>query len=240
MTKNKRTLKTFLCYAHSDIEAVRPLFSRLKSDGVDVWWDIEKLIPGSDWELEIRKAVRESDAVIVFLSKQFQLKGFRQKEIKIALEEADMQPEGAIFIVPARLEECEPLHNLQRLHWVDLFKSDGYEKLLHALRIRAKKIGVTLRSQNNKSTKTKSVQITEPEVPSLVKIENNTLQGSENENSHVRSSGPLNKETKESGTNLLPNKSIDILADIERIPPVALKNTSKRNQAVKDNQKNCS
>jgi hypothetical protein len=31
---------------------------------VDVWLDQEKLLPGSDWELEIRKAVRESDVFV--------------------------------------------------------------------------------------------------------------------------------------------------------------------------------
>jgi hypothetical protein len=53
---------------------------------VDVWLDKEKLIPGQDWELEIRKAVRESDVVVVFLSKQFNQPGFRQKEVRLALE----------------------------------------------------------------------------------------------------------------------------------------------------------
>jgi hypothetical protein len=31
---------------------------RLKREGVDVWLDKEKLLPGADWELEIRKAAR--------------------------------------------------------------------------------------------------------------------------------------------------------------------------------------
>jgi hypothetical protein len=32
--------------------------SRLKREGVDVWLGKEKLLPGADWELEIRKAAR--------------------------------------------------------------------------------------------------------------------------------------------------------------------------------------
>jgi hypothetical protein len=39
---------------------VRGLYSRLTQDGVDAWLDKAKLLPGQDWELEIRKAVRES------------------------------------------------------------------------------------------------------------------------------------------------------------------------------------
>ena len=37
---------------------MRGLYSRLTKDGVDAWFDKEKLLPGQDWELEIRKAVR--------------------------------------------------------------------------------------------------------------------------------------------------------------------------------------
>jgi hypothetical protein len=59
MSETKRPLKVFLSYAHADREAVRTLYARLKREGVDVWLDKEKLLPGQDWELEIRKAVCE-------------------------------------------------------------------------------------------------------------------------------------------------------------------------------------
>jgi len=86
--------------------------------------------------------VRASDIIIVCLSKGFDQKGFRQKEVRIALEESALQPEGEIFIIPARLEECEILPSLQHLQWVNLFESDGYDKLLSAFNLRAQKIGV--------------------------------------------------------------------------------------------------
>jgi len=100
--------------------------------------------------------------VIVCLSKQFNQAGFRQKEVRLALDTAMEQPEGEIFIIPARLEECDDLESLRSLHentfsprsmkiyfqirwhWVDLFNDDGYEKLVHALRIRADKIELTI------------------------------------------------------------------------------------------------
>lgn len=40
---------------------LRALYVRLKREGVDAWLDKEKLLPGQDWELEIRKGGRESD-----------------------------------------------------------------------------------------------------------------------------------------------------------------------------------
>ena len=64
MPDTKRLLKVFLCHAHADRDPVpqgddmRGLYARLTQDGVDAWLDKEKLLPGQDWELEIRKAVR--------------------------------------------------------------------------------------------------------------------------------------------------------------------------------------
>lgn len=144
MTETKRPLKVFLCHAHSDKDTVKALYDRLTQDGVDAWLDKEKLLGGADWDYEIRNAVRGSDIVIVCHSKQFNQRGYRQKEVKIALEEADLLPKGEIFIIPVRLEECEVLDDLKRWHWVDLFEDNGYENLMRALRARANKIGATL------------------------------------------------------------------------------------------------
>ena len=146
-TTDKRPLKVFLCHAHADRDSVRGLYARLTKDGVDAWLDKEKLLPGQDWELEIRKAVREADVVVVCLSKQFNQAGFRQKEVRLALDTAMEKPEGEIFIIPARLEECDNLESLRKWHWVDLFEDDGYEMLMRTLRTRADRIGVTLQSE---------------------------------------------------------------------------------------------
>ena len=141
MPETKRPLKVFLCHAHADRDAVRALYARLKREGVDVWLDKEKLLPGADWEYEIRKAVRESDVVVVCLSKQFNQAGFRLKEVRIALDTAMEKPEGEIFIIPARLEECDNLESLKRLHWVDLFEAKGYQRLKQSLGLRAGQVG---------------------------------------------------------------------------------------------------
>jgi len=130
----KTSLKTFLCHSHSDREAVHALWSRLKKDGVDVWLDRENLQPGQNWEREIRKAIIKSDVVVVCLSRGFnKQKGFRHEELKIALEKTDLIPEGELFIIPVRLEECDVPKSLGHLHRVDLFEAGGYKKLVRAL-----------------------------------------------------------------------------------------------------------
>lgn len=145
MTERQRPLKVFLCHASGDKPAVRALYQRLIRDGVDAWLDREKLLPGQDWQLEIPKAVRESDVVIVCLSnKSITKEGYVQKEIKFALDIATEKPEGTIFLIPARLEECNVPLQFASWQWVDLFESDGYERLMRSLRLRADKLGMQM------------------------------------------------------------------------------------------------
>jgi formylglycine-generating enzyme required for sulfatase activity len=179
MPEPKRPLKVFLCHAHPDRDALHDLYLRLTKDSVDAWLDKEKLIGGQDWEFEIRRAVRESDVVVVCLSRQFAQKGFRQYEVRIALEEANLQPEGEIFIIPLRLEECNVPQGLRRWHWVDLFEEDGYERLMRALRARADRMGATLQARRSwlpkitspRSIQRKPVETKKPEIPKKKSVE---------------------------------------------------------------------
>jgi|GEM_PF-1098484 len=184
MTTEKRPLKVFLCHAHADRDSVRGLYARLTQDGVDVWFDKAKLLPGQDWELEIRKAVREADVVVVCLSKQFNQAGFRQKEVRLALDTAMEKPEGEIFIIPARLEECDNLESLRKWHWVDLFEDDGYGMLMQALRVRANKIGATLQIKKNWlpkiSSPSSSVAKSVEEKKSVIPDQNETTEETKN------------------------------------------------------------
>jgi hypothetical protein len=99
------------------------------------WFDEEDILPGQDWELAIRKAIRASDVVLVCLSRTSVSKiGYLQKEIKQILDVADEQPEGTIFLIPTRLEPCDVPERLRRWQWVDLYEDAGYPRLLRALR----------------------------------------------------------------------------------------------------------
>lgn len=127
-------LKIFLCHSSGDKEDVRRLRTQLLSAGFQPWLDEEDILPGQDWDREIRRAIRACDLVLVCLSRASVTKtGYVQKEIRIVLDEADHQPEGTIYVIPARLEDCEVPERLQRWHRVDLFTADGYGRLLRSL-----------------------------------------------------------------------------------------------------------
>jgi hypothetical protein len=123
----------FLCHASEDKTAVREYAARLAQAGFATWLDEVDLLPGQDWDVEIRKAIERSSAVIVFLSARSQKRGYIQKEILRVLEESERQPEGTIFLIPAKLEPCDVPTRLSRWHWVDLTSSAGFTKLCRAL-----------------------------------------------------------------------------------------------------------
>ncbi len=102
-----RPLKVFLCHASADKPAVRKLYRYLKERKMDPWLDAENLLPGQNWQVEIPKALQSSDVIIICLSnRSVDKEGYVQKEIKFALDKALEMPEGRIFLIPARLEDC--------------------------------------------------------------------------------------------------------------------------------------
>ncbi len=142
----KRKLQIFLCHSKEDKPRVREIFRRLIADGFDAWLDEERLKPGQDWELEIYKAVRNADIIMICLSRNSITKaGYVQKEIRIALDIADEQPEGAIFLIPVRFEDCQVPARLAKTQWVDLFAENGYERLRDSLRFRESSLGIRRR-----------------------------------------------------------------------------------------------
>jgi hypothetical protein len=74
--------------------------------------------------------------VLILLSRcSVAKRGFVQNEIKHALKLAEEFPSSAIYIIPVRLEDCDPPVELKGLQWVDLFpdRQIGFEKLLKVL-----------------------------------------------------------------------------------------------------------
>ncbi len=134
-------MQVFLCHSSDDKPAVRELCRRLAAEGYEPWLDEQRLLPGQDWQLEIPKAIHQSQAVVVCLSRSSVSKeGYLQKEIKYALDVVDEKPEGIIFLIPVKLEECEVPGRLLRWQWANLYEQGGYERLALALEARAKSI----------------------------------------------------------------------------------------------------
>lgn len=99
--------KVFICHANEDAKIARELYQHLTAAGADPWLDKKKLVLGDDWEREIKKAVAGADAFVVCLRPGFDDVGFRQKEVRWAIEALQLRPPGRGFIIPFIIEPCE-------------------------------------------------------------------------------------------------------------------------------------
>lgn len=142
----KQYKHVFLSYCHDNKAEVRQLRDDLVNAGEPVWWD-EDILSGKDWKQEIRKAMKESYAVIVCFSKETEARGESgiYPELFDAIDAFRNYAPGGIFLLPVRLSECEiPLveidgtRTLDRLQHADLFppadRAAGLNRLLTSLR----------------------------------------------------------------------------------------------------------
>lgn len=125
----------FMSSAREDSHRVAPVYNALISAGFRPWLDVQNLLPGQDWMYSIQKAIRQADFFLVFLSEaSVSKRGYVHKEIRLALEQAQIFPAATTFILPVRLDAVQPPRELIQYQWVDLFSPGGLEKLVFALR----------------------------------------------------------------------------------------------------------
>lgn len=136
----------FLSYCHDNASEVTQLRDELTAAGEAVWWD-KDILPGKDWKQEIRRAMKNSYAVVLCLSKELavRIESGVFPEVSDAITVYRKQAPGGIFLIPIRLSDCEipdieidDTRTLDRLQSTDLFpvskRVAGLQKLLVALK----------------------------------------------------------------------------------------------------------
>lgn len=98
--------QVFISYEKQDIAVAEQLCDFLLSAGAKPWLDKRELALGDEWEAEIKAALRASDACVVCLREGFDQQGFRQREVRWALEELERRPPGKGYIIPFLIEPC--------------------------------------------------------------------------------------------------------------------------------------
>lgn len=137
MTVPIEPARIFLSYSWGDKERVLHLYRMLKAAGADPWIDRNELRGGEEWEQSIKRRMKSSERVIVFLSRESLARaGFVWAEMRMAVRVAEEQPEGRPFIIPVKLDECELPDILSRWNAIELYRPDGEARLLEALNLR--------------------------------------------------------------------------------------------------------
>jgi hypothetical protein len=138
VSKTNIQSRVFISYAHEDVESALKIYEQLKAiEGISPWFDKESLLPGMRWRPAIKKAIRESDFFLALLSKRSTAKrGYVQKEMKEALEIWQQFPEDRPYLIPIRLEQCEPSYEkLREVQCQDFFPNwnQGFQRVLRVI-----------------------------------------------------------------------------------------------------------
>jgi tetratricopeptide (TPR) repeat protein len=130
----KPQTRVFISYVPEDYAIAKKLYDDLKTAGFQPWLDREDLLLGQNWKIAISEAIKESDYFLALLSSHsLGKRSYVQKELKIALDILGEFPSDEIYIIPVRVEPCEPLdERLQDIHWIELYPSyeTGFKQIL--------------------------------------------------------------------------------------------------------------
>ena len=122
----------FLSYAREDEARVVALYDSLAAAGYKPWLDIKDVLPGERWELTIEQALQQAGAILICLSpNSVRKRGWVQREIRRAGKRAEAMLDDDIILIPVRLEPCDLPRSLAEFQAVDLFETDGEDRLLH-------------------------------------------------------------------------------------------------------------
>lgn len=163
-------LRVFICHASGDKPDALVLFDLLRMVGVEPWLDVKSLPVSIEWEPGIERAIHESDACVVLLSKGSVTKeGYLQREIKLVLKYADYMTEEGGFVAPLKLEECDVPHALAKYQY-----GLRFEQLVESFTARAKTRGRSqvklAKSKRFKELRVTLRQIAQPEPVSITKL----------------------------------------------------------------------
>ncbi len=136
----KSFTKVFISHAKEDNQEAIYIYNFLKKNGFNPWLDEKELLPGMQWDYEIKKALSHSDFIIILLSSVSVAKrGYIQREFNLALTHAEIMLDDDIYIIPLKLDECNIPTKLQKYQWINIENENAYDIVLKALHTQRQK-----------------------------------------------------------------------------------------------------
>jgi TIR domain len=134
----------FVSYVREDSGMIDSMCSHLASVGLVTWRDTERLLPGEEWKVAIRRAIGTGAAFVACFSSASETgEGTAtREELVVAIEELRRRPLNPEWFIPVRLEPCEvPAlsigagRTIRDLEIVDLYdrKANGLRQLVVAI-----------------------------------------------------------------------------------------------------------
>jgi tetratricopeptide (TPR) repeat protein len=134
--KQAEKAKVFISYSRKyDLEIAKEIYSFFLDNDCTPWMDIYDLIPGQDWESVIIDNIKSCDFFVACLSRHsVSTRGYLLKELKEAISMLEQIPEGEIYLIPIRIDDCVVPHSLTSSQWLDWSAPSAKTSLLKAVK----------------------------------------------------------------------------------------------------------
>ncbi|HEY3731599.1 MAG TPA: toll/interleukin-1 receptor domain-containing protein, partial [Steroidobacteraceae bacterium] len=96
----------FISYAREDLPAVQQLKAGLEAQGITVWFDMDRLEVGDDYDRKIQRNIARCSYFIPIVSAttQRRLEGYFRREWSYAIDRVRNMADGALFILPVTID----------------------------------------------------------------------------------------------------------------------------------------
>lgn len=127
----------FLSYASPDLDRVLQFYDYLVHHGFNIWMDKRRLKGGQNWDFEINRALQKAVIIVVFLSSNsVDRRGYAQREIKVALDQARDKLIDDIYLIPLMLDTGIPVPaQLERIQVIKENEGDCKSALVEAINL---------------------------------------------------------------------------------------------------------
>ena len=146
----KRQLRVFISHSSKDWPSARELHLHLTAEGwMDLWFIKSNLRIDQNWDLEIRKAVKSADVVILLLSKNStKTEAYFYPDAGFVFDILQSTSKKKVLIIPLRLDNSNIPASLKIWEAMDYFPKSqrklSYSQLLERLRWYAKQHGFSM------------------------------------------------------------------------------------------------
>jgi len=96
----------FISYAREDLAAVQALKAGLEARGISVWFDLDRLEAGDDYDRKIQRNIARCSYFIPVISANTQrrLEAYFRREWSYALDRSRNMADGALFVLPVTVD----------------------------------------------------------------------------------------------------------------------------------------
>lgn len=146
-------MNIFVSHSHSDKETVLKIAEGLKQHGINTWLDEELISPGDNWLDKINRAIENSDAILVIISKNTGQSEWQTSEISFAISAQRQNTRKKIIPVLIERDAEVPFFLKDRLY-CDLSSKGAFEQNFNQL-IKALQKPIEAQEDIEKTEKTK-------------------------------------------------------------------------------------